>query len=284
MPTTQERIDAGFALITPLQKLADRTAIGDVVTYWQHFFTTGVIIEPGVSASQEKLNARVIRIVDPAQRDRGLRRESPLRLLPLFAEDQLLGSPVQALWQYSENCAAVYMSVGNLIYFRCPTVETSAVLSTTLAHELGHAYRAFCQGRIGHPGKVGLPFRVLAEEVDMHSLTYRIWREHDPRVYDQIMAQGLIWLKQQFAQHESDRAFIPLNSEGPWRKGLSDILGPPANEGNRYARSFEFSIHVHFIYADQQPWNLDDRIKYKTSIMRSIYAAHRPNAGQSLQF
>lgn len=279
MISREDRLSSAETVLFEANRITQNSQVTSARYAWLHLAKHGVVAAPQLSQDRATgafellwtLNGNEKTLPDPV-----------LTILPIAEEDATLGMPYSRLWEVcSTQALAMYIPSGNLIIFRYKSDETDFVRGCTILHEAGHALRAYKEARLGQEAE-GMTPSLLLEEVAMHTQDYQLWEEQGGSDYSEVIKQAVGIIRQEYSRLKTNRAFIPLEAKGPWLEVLESALGPAPTQKRQAARVWQFGIHAHFSYADQQPWSLADKMEHKTLVMKLLYTNLVSEAGKRI--
>lgn len=193
-------------------------------------------------------------------------QEEPLFMWPLFEGDEQWDKT--AAYCVKRVRLGAYGPRSNIIFLKMDFLETPLFLGSVFLHELGHAYAAHLQGRVGveytQPHK-----ERIAEEVEMWTIDARMARDLGGQPYRLALDEGVKAVREEFKQPEP----------GWWTgKGvaLHHFFGePPADELTLAVRDLTFKVFCYFSAFDLLPSSDCARAKKFTFLEQLSAADHR---------
>lgn len=273
MPSDHDRLTSAETVLMEANRIARTSRVSTARHAWVHLVEYGIVAAPKLSDDEE---TGAFQLLWKLNENEKLVPNPPLLILPIAKEDAALGLPYSKLWTLcSTHAFALYNPSGNLLVYRCESDETDFVRGCAILHEAGHAKRAFDDNRLGEVVEKITP-AVLLEEVAMHTQDYQLWQARGGSAYIAAINTAVTSIQQGYNHLNHNRACVMLKSDGPWSQAIESTLGPAPTPKRRIARLWQFTIHAHFAYADQQPWSLEKKLEHKAMVMKLIYAHYVP--------
>lgn len=272
MPTNQERIDFAMYFIEGAKEIAKKTRVTTARMVWKYCGPRLSVCAPRKCDDAEVTSQVIYRVMPETKK---MSPGSPVLLMPLYSEDVAHEQHLQEIWESAQESIAYHRHGSNLIFLphKRAARESPFIAGCCLLHEMGHELldlpRRIARREQGDP---------LAEEVDMHTENYQLWREQDERRYDQLIHRVIFQIKKRW-QRMDKKIFVPPERDQPWAGALEKILGscPPEL---RYNRTFHLFIHAHFVLFDQE-YPPNEAALYKRDIMPVIRKEHAPHVSAS---